>query len=50
VIDTLCSEYGWTVRQVRATPMAEAMALRTAIALRHGYTWAEPSYVEREFL
>jgi hypothetical protein len=30
--------------------MAEAMALRTMIALRHGYTWAEPSYSEREIL
>jgi hypothetical protein len=28
--------------------MAVALALRTTIALRHGYTWGEPSYAERE--
>lgn len=30
--------------------MAEALALRTVIALRHGYTWAEPNYIERDAL
>ena len=32
----------------RALPLAEALALRTACALRHGWTWAQPSYVELE--
>ena len=42
------SEYSMSRAEARATPMAEAFALRTAIALRHGWTWGEASYIERE--
>jgi hypothetical protein len=48
LIDTLMSEYSMTRAEVRRTPIAEALALRTVIALRHGYTWAEPSYAQRD--
>jgi hypothetical protein len=48
LLDTLCSEYKMNIEDARATDMAEAMALRTVIALRHGYTWGEASYAERD--
>jgi hypothetical protein len=34
--------------EVRRTKMAEALLLRTAIALRHGWDWAEASYMKRD--
>ena len=42
------NEYSMGRAEVRAFPLAEAFALRTTIALRHGWTWAQPSYAELE--
>lgn len=42
------SEYGWTLDQALDLPIDQALCLHTAIALRHGWTWSEASYVERD--
>jgi hypothetical protein len=42
------NEYGWTLDQALDLPIRQALCLHTVIALRHGYTWAKASYVERD--
>lgn len=42
------TEYGWTIEYAMEVPIRQALCLHSAIALRHGYTWGEASYVQRE--
>ena len=42
------SEYGWTLDQTLETKIRQALCLYAAIALRHGFVWAGPSYVMRD--
>ena len=51
LIDTLCSEYKWTLDYaLYELPLAQAFALYAAISARYEVTFAGPTYAEQELI
>ena len=47
IVEALCGEYGWSVADAMATPVATALALVSVARQRHGGENGGPDYYER---
>jgi hypothetical protein len=48
LLDTLMSEYGWSMEYAESRPLRRVLCLHATIATRHGHEWTGPSYTDRD--